>query len=242
MARRQLKDHFTPEGRLPLTKWRKERDELQQAYQQDYAKYKPIREDLMKLYQAKSAVDIARRQQEQAHTHRPGQGRGTVTDFPFPAASGKIKLVLTGCARWDKVSQSRAGKGKMVCGVRVIWRRNMIISNDSERYLNYYIESIQFQGRLQINAIKELVNNKGQGAEYISSSFDPEDEDFREGYVTLYFWKPAVEKDVMAFIDKREFFKAISKISKEFIEKEPRVKEELEGYLKQLQNTLNISD
>lgn len=49
----------------------------------------------------------------------------------------------------------------------------MMISNDSERYLNYYIESIQFQGRLQINAIKELVNNKGQGAEYISSSFDP---------------------------------------------------------------------
>ena len=70
MARRKLKDHFTPEGRLPLTKWRKERDELQQAYQQDYAKYKPIREDLMKLYQVKSAVDTARRQQEQTHTQR----------------------------------------------------------------------------------------------------------------------------------------------------------------------------
>lgn len=65
MARRKLKDHFTPEGRLPLTKWRKERDELQQAYQQDYAKYKPIREDLMKLYQVKSTVDTARRRQEQ---------------------------------------------------------------------------------------------------------------------------------------------------------------------------------
>lgn len=118
----------------------------------------------------------------------------------------------------------------------------MIISNDSERYLNYYIESLQFLGKLQINAIKELANNKGQGAEYISSSFDPEDEDFREGYVTLYFWKPAVEKDTMVFIDKREFFKAISKISKEFIEKEPRIKEELERYLKQLQDSLNISD
>ena len=70
MARRKLKDHFTPEGRLPLTKWRKERDELQQAYQQDYAKYKPIREDLMKLYQVKSTVDTARRRQEQAHTQR----------------------------------------------------------------------------------------------------------------------------------------------------------------------------
>ena len=70
MARRKLKDHFTPEGRLPLTKWKTEYGKLQQAYQEEYAKYKPIREDLMKLYQAKSAVDTARRQQEQAHTQR----------------------------------------------------------------------------------------------------------------------------------------------------------------------------
>ena len=118
----------------------------------------------------------------------------------------------------------------------------MIISNDSERYLNYYIESIQFLGRLQINAIKELVNYKGQGAEYISCSFDPEDEDFREGYVTLYFFFFFAEKDTMIFIDKIEFFKAISNISKEFMKKEPRIKVELEGYLKQLQNILNISD
>jgi predicted patatin/cPLA2 family phospholipase len=70
MARRKLKDHFTPEGRLPLTKWKTEYGKLQQAYQEEYAKYKPIREDLMKLYQAKSAVDIARPQQEQTHTQR----------------------------------------------------------------------------------------------------------------------------------------------------------------------------
>ena len=70
MARRKLKDHFTQEGRLPLTKWRKERDELQQAYQEEYAAYRPIREDLMKLYQVKSVVDSASRQQEQTHTQR----------------------------------------------------------------------------------------------------------------------------------------------------------------------------
>ena len=70
MARRKLEPHFTPEGKLPLTKWRTERGKLQQAYQEDYAKYKPIRDDLMKLYQVKSTVDTARRQQEQAHTQR----------------------------------------------------------------------------------------------------------------------------------------------------------------------------
>ena len=70
MARRKLEPHFTPEGKLPLTKWRTERGKLQQAYQEDYAKYKPIRDDLMKLYQVKSTVDTARRRQEQAHTQR----------------------------------------------------------------------------------------------------------------------------------------------------------------------------
>ena len=70
MARRKLEPHFTPEGKLPLAAWRKERGKLQQAYQEDYAKYKPIREDLMKLYQVKSTVDTARRQQEQTQTKR----------------------------------------------------------------------------------------------------------------------------------------------------------------------------
>ena len=69
MARRKLNGHFTPEGKLPLTKWRIEYGKLQQEYQRDYAEYKPIRDDLMKLYQVKSVVDTARRRQEQTQ-HR----------------------------------------------------------------------------------------------------------------------------------------------------------------------------
>ena len=74
MARRKLEPHFTPEGRLPLSKWKAEYGKLQQAYQEAYAKYTPIREDLMKLYQVKSVVDSASRQQEQAHTQRRDRG------------------------------------------------------------------------------------------------------------------------------------------------------------------------
>ena len=69
MARRKLNGHFTPEGKLPLAKWRAEYGQLQQTYQEEYAAYKPIREDLMKLYQVKSTVDTARRQQDQTQ-HR----------------------------------------------------------------------------------------------------------------------------------------------------------------------------
>ena len=38
----------------------------------------------------------------------PGQRYGAVRDFSFPAASGKMKSVLTGRQLWDKVSHRRA--------------------------------------------------------------------------------------------------------------------------------------
>jgi len=44
--------------------------ELHQAYQQDFVKYKPIQDDLMKLYQIKSVVDTVHRRQEQMQTKR----------------------------------------------------------------------------------------------------------------------------------------------------------------------------
>ena len=103
----------------------------------------------------------------------------------------------------------------------------MQVSNDVDKYLNYYIESIWFLDKLQISAVKRMAEYKGQGNEYISCSFDPNDEDYREGYVTLYFWKPAAEQDTMVFVDK-------------FIKKEPQTKDELEGYLHQIKKELNI--
>lgn len=40
----------------------------------------------------------------------------------------------------------------------------MQVSNDVDKYLNYYIENIWFLGKLQISAIKNMVEYKGQGA------------------------------------------------------------------------------
>ena len=116
----------------------------------------------------------------------------------------------------------------------------MQVSNDVDKYLNYYIENIWFLGKLQISAIKNMVEYKGQGAEYISCSFDPDDEDYREGYVTLYFWEPAVEQDTMVFVDNKKFYDYLMSTCKEFIEKEPQIKDELEGYLDQIKMEFNI--
>lgn len=45
-----------------MSTWRKEYGRLRQEYEAEYAEYKPIRADLMKLLQVKSCVDTARRQ------------------------------------------------------------------------------------------------------------------------------------------------------------------------------------
>ena len=116
----------------------------------------------------------------------------------------------------------------------------MQISSDIDKYLNYYMDSISFLGKLEISAIKSMAEYKGQGAEYISCSFDPNDEDYREGYVTLYFWKPAVEHDTMVFVENQKFYDYLVRISSEFIYKAPQVKNELEGYLCQIKMGLNI--
>lgn len=116
----------------------------------------------------------------------------------------------------------------------------MQVSNDVDKYLKYYIESIWFLGKLQISNIKRMAEYKGQGSEYISCSFDPDDDDYREGYVTLCFWKPAVDQDTMVFVDNRKFYDYLMITSKEFIKKEPQVKDELEEYLHQVKMELNI--
>ena len=70
MARRKLGKHFPPTGKIPAQAWRQELALLQQKYQAEYERYKPMREDLRKLLQMKNCVDTVLRQQEQAQEKR----------------------------------------------------------------------------------------------------------------------------------------------------------------------------
>ena len=65
MARRKLEKHLSPAGKIPVQAWRQEFASLQQQYQTEYERYKPMREDLMKLLRVKNCVDTVLRQQEQ---------------------------------------------------------------------------------------------------------------------------------------------------------------------------------
>ena len=66
MARRKLEKYHTSASKIPAQAWRQELASLQQKYQTEYERYKPMRDDLMKLLRVKNCVDTVLRQQEQA--------------------------------------------------------------------------------------------------------------------------------------------------------------------------------
>lgn len=49
MARRKLENHLSSAGKLPIQVWKQELLTLQQAYRAEYERYKPMRDDLIKL-------------------------------------------------------------------------------------------------------------------------------------------------------------------------------------------------
>ncbi len=68
MTRRKLTDAFTPDGKLPISAWRREMERLAREHEAAYAKYKPLRDDLTKLLQVRHHVNVALEQRGQPVT------------------------------------------------------------------------------------------------------------------------------------------------------------------------------
>lgn len=120
-------------------------------------------------------------------------------------------------------------------GVRI-----MQTIQDNNEYLKYYLESIFFLGKLRLDAIETMARYKGQGDEYIQCSFDAADEDYKEGYVTLYFWEPAVKEDVIVWVENSRFFASLVDVCNETIEKYPKTKKGLEENLQKIKQHLDL--
>lgn len=116
----------------------------------------------------------------------------------------------------------------------------MTIIDGKNKYLKYYLQSISFLGELRLDAIETMAQYKGQGDEYIQCSFDADDEDYKEGYVTLYFWKPAVKEDVIVWVENKKFYESLVSICNEFIERFPKTKKKLEENLQKIKQYLNL--
>lgn len=114
------------------------------------------------------------------------------------------------------------------------------ISEKREKYLNYYFNNICFSGKIQISALETMAEMKGEGAEYISCSFDPDDEDYVEGCVTLLFWKPADDEDTMVIVNNEMFYKYLLKVCENHIVKYPDDAEKIQKCLDKIKTHLNV--
>ena len=117
----------------------------------------------------------------------------------------------------------------------------MRISDEKEKYLEYYFDNIRLYNRkLEIGAIEIMAECKGQGAEYVSCSYDSCDEDYKEGYVTMFFWVPTVDEDTMLFVENKDFFEYLLKQCKDHTLKYPEDEERLMGYISTIKKDLNL--
>lgn len=112
--------------------------------------------------------------------------------------------------------------------------------NNEDKLLAYYLKHLFVFDELQIGEIESMARFKGQGSEYVQCSFDEEDEDYKKGYVTLYFWKPALEEDTIVYIENKKFYDCLFVIVKEYINKNIKMKEVLIAYMKKIGEYLAI--
>lgn len=69
MAQRKLKPHFTAYGKLPAAKWRKEMEQLRQAYEEEQQQMRPLFSEVKGLWRihnmASSMLSQQRKQQKE---------------------------------------------------------------------------------------------------------------------------------------------------------------------------------
>lgn len=65
LARRKLKPHFSEGGKLPITRWKQEREKLKAERVDLGQQYRPLSDEVKKLWQIKFAVESAKHEIEQ---------------------------------------------------------------------------------------------------------------------------------------------------------------------------------
>ena len=80
LAERELKHHFTKDGKLPLSAWRNEKAQLVQEQQAVNARYSGIYHEVGELNNIRYCVEQAKRQREQARTKQIDNRRDSRQD------------------------------------------------------------------------------------------------------------------------------------------------------------------
>ncbi len=109
-----------------------------------------------------------------------------------------------------------------------------------DKLLVYFMYHLHFKGELCVGEVGKLAIEKGIGAEYVSCHYDVSDEDYKEGFVTLYFWKPALDEDKMIIVENKKFYEALLAICEKHMMNSPKDKENLMAYLNKIKKDLGV--
>lgn len=94
----------------------------------------------------------------------------------------------------------------------------------------------QVDNDLDINEIKVLSERMAAGIEGITCSYNPDDEDYEEGFVTIDYWLGL--EDRTEHIEKQVFFDALHEICEKHVGLKPDDKNLIEGYLSKIKTDL----
>ena len=94
-------------------------------------------------------------------------------------------------------------------------------------------------GSLNTDEIQRLSDRMATGIERVTCSYNPDDEDYKKGFVTIDYWLGVA--DDTQYVDNQTFFEAIEKLCENHIESKSDDREELEKCLSKIKNDLQLS-
>ena len=93
-------------------------------------------------------------------------------------------------------------------------------------------------GRVQVDEIGRLADRMATGIEGLTCSYNPDDEDYREGYVTIDYWLG--REDETQYVENKKFYDALSKLCENYLDAKPEDGDCVGKYLNKIKSDLKI--
>lgn len=110
-------------------------------------------------------------------------------------------------------------------------------------FLKYFFEMVfmdhDSEGTIYIEKLKYLAEYNGVGVEGAGGHYDPNEDDYKEGYFTLDFYSPSPFEKV-TYVENNTFYKELADLCAEHMKIRPEDKECVEKYLRVIKQNLKL--
>lgn len=103
----------------------------------------------------------------------------------------------------------------------------------------FFYGMFQFKSEIEEKTIIRMAENKEVGNEFSYCTYEKNDEDYKEGYVAVLFFKPFVEEDIVLYYENKVFYEELMKFLQQFVDAKTKIMK-IEKYLTIIRNDLMI--